>query len=59
MKRGKDVESIMKRVEEERKKNRYNLKKRENKAKVKSVPVDTNDRRRNRRRTKERTKGRI
>ena len=59
MKRGKDVESIMKRVEEEMKKKRYNLKKREKNTKVISAPVDTNNRGRNRRRIKERTKGRI
>ena len=59
LKRGKDVESIMKRVDEEMKKKRYNLKKREKNTKVISAPVDTNNRGRNRRRIKERTKGRI
>ena len=59
LKRGKDVESIMKRVDEERKNNRLNLKKREKNTKVISAPVDTNNRGRNRRRIKERTKGRI
>ena len=59
LKRGKDVESIMKRVDEERKNNRLNLKKRREKPKVNSTSVDNNKRSKNRRRTKERTKGRI
>ena len=62
LKRGKDVESIMKRVDEEMKKKRYNLKKRRKNTKVISVPVDTNNRGKlneDRKKTRKRTRGRI
>ena len=63
LKRKKDVESIMKHVDEERKKSVNNLKKRRNKAKVNSPSVDTNNRSKNkmkdRSKKRRRTKGRI
>ena len=60
LKRGRDVESIMKRVDEEMKKKRYNLKKRGKNTKVVSTPVDNNrERTRGRDRIRKRTRGRI
>ena len=59
LKRGKDVESIMKRVDEERKKNRHNLKKRREKSKVNSPSVDTNNKSKKRIKNRKRKKGRI
>ena len=50
----------MKRVDEEMKKKRYNLKKREKNTKVISTPVDNNRKRtRGRDRIRQRTRGRI
>ena len=62
MKRKRDVESIMKRVDEERKKMHNNIKKRRKNIKVLERTVDNNKRstlQQKRRRTRERTKGRI
>ena len=65
MKREKDVESIMKRVEEERRKMNFNLKKRRKNTKVYPTTVDTNNRdklnenkKRTRQKTRQRTRGR-
>ena len=59
LKRGKDVESIMKRVKEERKKMNHNIKKRKKNTKVYPPSVDNSNRSRKRRRTKQILKGRI
>ena len=62
MTRERDVESIMKRVDEERKKMHNNIKKRRKNIKVLEKTVDNNKRstlQQKRRRTRERTKGRI